>query len=112
MPKQPDWVKIGPHVYQIRWYDQTEEDATRKLGYCLSDTLIIGIRDNLLPSKKTQILLHEIIHALCFVYDLDRGEIKEEDVCHRLSLGLMGVFVDNPKLSSWLLSHGNTVPTK
>ncbi len=84
---KPTSIRVGPHDWVIRWYDHADEDATQKFGWCQVDNLIIGISERLPPTRRVETLFHELIHALCWTYDVSKGT-EEEQICGSLPASL------------------------
>ena len=62
----PEKLKIGGFTYTISLSDTMPE-----LGTCNPDHLLIKICNNQPVEKKMSNLLHEIIEAINYIYDLD-----------------------------------------
>lgn len=68
------------------------------LGACDRVGLEIHIASDLSDGRKTEVLLHEVIHAIDYAFGLD----FEEPQVDRLAHGLLAVMRDNPSLTAAL----------
>ena len=92
----PKKVKIGCYTYAVRTWDTVgEEDGY--YGSCSNRHHIIHISTSYSDEKVRATLLHEILHAIWHVWDLE-DEDTEERTISALTHGLMAVINDNPKL--------------
>lgn len=94
--KLPDKLKIGGFDYKVILKDRLK-DNEKDIGLCICDSLEILIaRYNAgyeySPSKIIQTLLHEIFHAIDFVYC---DEQLEESAVRKLETLWFAVLVDN-----------------
>lgn len=91
----PKAIKVGPFTYQVR-----EWNGGGDHGACDSDELVISV-DSTKPTEQIKnTLLHEILHAVWYVWGLNKP--NEEAAVNALANGLQTVFRDNPKLIEWM----------
>jgi len=86
----PKTVKIGGYTYKviIRVIDKHE----KAIGRGDNNMLEILIEKNIPNQKQEEVFIHEVLHAIDYVYNslaLKEGEVE------RLSEGLYQVFKDN-----------------
>jgi len=81
-----------------------ESDRDGKQGYYHSETLTIGICDDLSKNRQKEVILHEILHAIHDFWRLG-DESKEEEYADCTATGLLMVFKDNPKLFKQLIGE-------
>lgn len=69
MGKSTHRIRITPKVsYEVIWIDSFSDPET--LGECCMEDRKILIRKDLSPRLTRQILLHELIHAIEFEFDI------------------------------------------
>lgn len=84
-------IKVGSRDLKVKIVESLDD----KLGYLDWDNNIIRIVES---SNMDSTLLHELLHALSFLYDLD---LSESQVI-RLESGLKMLYKDNPELKKIL----------
>ena len=107
---RPDTIKIGHVTFLIRWVDRFDEDRTRHFGMCITDDQTLVVSERLKGPRMFEVFMHELLHALSWMFGLDDGS-KEEHFVTLLPRGLAMLFVDNPDLRLWmweLLEEGDT----
>lgn len=77
----------------------TTSDGHGAYGLCSHQDLTIKIEKKF-PSeeKRKEVLLHEVIHGVIDMYDIQVPEDKMESLVVVLARGMMQVFQDNPEL--------------
>ncbi len=98
MIKLPKKIKIGYADYKVINMKSDYADHDSKEGHCQNSHHIITIRvDDRPESEVANTLLHEVLHAIWFMWG--NGHAQEEETCvNTLSNGLMTCFRDNPEL--------------
>ncbi len=102
MVDRPTKVKIGPHDFKVRWFDGVDSDAMDKSGYCHMPDMVIGVWAQLPNSRTAETFLHELLHAIHWVFELDQEKVAAESHARRTAAGLAMIMRDNPKLFLWL----------
>ena len=97
----PEKIKIGYKEYRLEKWKQTVASAIEAQGQFFAKEGIIGYTDDEKGVSHANTLLHEIIHAIVYQWNIDVGE-KEETIVNGLTNGLTTVLVDNPKLIDYL----------
>ena len=97
----PEKIKIGYKEYRLEKWKQTVASANEAQGQFFEKEGIIGYTDEEKGVSHANTLLHEIIHAVVYQWNIDVGE-KEETIVNGLTNGLTTVLVDNPKLMDYL----------
>ena len=97
----PEKIKIGYKEYRLEKWKQTVASANEAQGHFFAKEGIIGYTDEEKGVSHANTLLHEIIHAVVYQWNIDVGE-KEETIVNGLTNGLTTVLVDNPKLMDYL----------
>lgn len=91
--KIPKQIKVCGHVYEIEACDDAWMDDSEKWGQCDRQKLKIKYFSGLPESRMIETVLHEIVHAIYYEYDLETARTEEEFVT-RMSAGLYQVFTD------------------
>lgn len=100
-------VQIGPSRYKIRKHAWKSKALARGRGYCCDLMATIGLRDDMPKDMEAEVLLHEILHAIYYTFNLnkvdglDNNDVLEESIVSGFSTALATVFVQNP----WLLPY-------
>lgn len=103
--RRPTRVKILGFNYRVVGLNPSQVLGYGAEGVCKSDELEIGIGDHLPPIRQAQVLLHGMLHAVCYSMGL-RGEVlDEETVVEKMSDGLLAVWRDNPYAFAWCNHH-------
>lgn len=92
--KIPNKIKIGAHVYTV----ETSKSLGVKDNYGKAEmeSLEIFIREDIPQSLKEETLLHEIMHQIRQLNNLDvKDEEEEERIVQIMSHGLYQVLTDN-----------------
>ena len=97
----PEKIKIGYKEYRLEKWKQSVASANEAQGQFFAKEGIIGYTDDEKGVSHANTLLHEIIHAIVYQWNIDVGE-KEETIVNGLTNGLTTVLVDNPKLIDYL----------
>lgn len=101
----PDRIKIGYADFPVRMVDKIN-DADHSGESCWAEQYI-KICDGLSQQHKAHYLVHEIVHMLWAVGDLEAIDTSdpekfEEKIVSVLAALLTGVFRDNPQLLAYL----------
>lgn len=99
MTELPDKIKVGWAVYDIIAMDGIRNRLSR-IGEFDHVQREIRVENNGFPVDAAETLLHEILHAVRYVFHIGMGE-QEEYLVGALSKGLMTIMVDNPDLLHW-----------
>lgn len=70
-------------------------------GVCFRERCWISLREGMDVDVYREVLLHEVLHALEHILDLD---VKEATIVG-LASGLLAVLRDNPKFAAWLVEE-------
>ena len=98
----PDKIKIGYRDYKLEEWKQTVATANEAHGQFFSKEGIIGYTTDEKGVSHANTLLHEILHAIVYQWNIELEEKEEEKLVNSLTNGLTTVFVDNPKLMDYL----------
>ena len=97
----PKHVKIGPYKFEVTTRDETWSAITGVSGRFNSHELVIDIVLSESPVYTLDTLLHEILHAAVFTYNIPMGD--EECMVRPLATALTQVMVDNPDVVKYLV---------
>jgi hypothetical protein len=103
---RPAKLKILGKPFLIQWL--TEGLDPDLVGECDSDGQVIRVRDGQPPEQERDTLLHEITHAV----DEAMGTNLKEAQVRKIATGLLAVFLDNPRLMSYLRRKNNNAYPK
>ena len=95
-------LKILNLDWSVTWVPKNISSGTEKFAWADLRNQALFIEESLSSGKSRESILHEILHALYWVFDLKDKE-KEERVISCLSTGLLSIFRDNPKFALWLV---------
>jgi hypothetical protein len=87
--------------FTVEWFSRDIESGSAKFGWADLNRQKIFISDDLTPGKVADTFMHEVLHVLNWIFDIDDG-VKEESLCLRLSSGLLAFWRDNPEAMRWL----------
>ena len=100
--KIPKKIKVGYRDYKLEEWKQTVASANDAHGQFFAKEGIIGYTVEEKGVSHANTILHEIIHAIIYQWNIDLGEKTEEHLVNGLTNGLIAVFVDNPNLMDYL----------
>lgn len=107
-PPIPDWIRVGPHTFEIRHDPDTarllRDDDSR--GDTYTEALMIRLDDRNPSTVVAETLLHELMHAAWYVTALRAVENPDEEaVCQALAPVLLGILRDSPELVAYLTAE-------
>jgi hypothetical protein len=98
----PGSVKVGYRTYRLElWTEQQAKDEDSD-GECDHETGVIRLDPTMDAQKAGNTLLHELIHAVWYVWSMPEENIEEEFAVGALTNGLATVIRDNPGLFGWI----------
>ena len=97
----PDKIKVGYRDYKLEEWKQTVASANEAQGQFFSKEGVIGYVTTEKGVSHANTILHEIMHAIIYQWNIELDEKVEELVVNGLSNGLTTVLVDNPKLMDY-----------
>jgi len=98
----PTSIKIGYRNYKLEEWKQTVATANEAQGQFFQKEGIIGYVTTEEGVSHANTVLHEVLHAIIYQWNMDLEEKVEEQVVNGLANGLTTVFVDNPELMDYL----------
>lgn len=107
----PPSIRVGPFDYRIEVWTAMQAAGERKFGACSTCEQKISIqRDMPTAVKAADTLLHEALHAIFWVYNI-QDEDKEERSVGILAVALVALHRDNPWLAGWISDCTKAAPT-
>jgi hypothetical protein len=103
--KPPSTIKVGPFTYRVEVDDAKVPDSM--YGVCDKSEQRISLHKDQSKQRLRLSLLHEVLHALCDLANLDDDPV-EERIVTQLSPVLLAVLLENPKLTRFLLENSNS----
>jgi len=98
----PKSIKVGYRDYKLEEWKQTVATANEAQGQFFQKEGIIGYVASEKGVCHANTLLHELMHAIIYQWNIELDEKKEENLVNTLSNGLTTIFVDNPDLMDYL----------
>ena len=98
----PEKIKIGYRDYKLEEWKQTVASANEAQGQFFAKEGVICYTADEKGVSHANTLIHEIMHAIIYQWNMELEEKVEELVVNGLANGLTTVLVDNPKLIDYL----------
>ena len=98
----PEKIKIGYKDYKLEEWKQTVASANEAQGQFFSKEGVIGYTADEKGVSHANTLIHEILHAIVYQWNMELDEKTEEHIVNGITNGLTTVLVDNPKLIDYL----------
>ena len=95
-------IKVGYRSYKLEEWKQTVASANEAQGQFFSKEGVIGYTADEKGVSHANTLIHEILHAIVYQWNMELDEKTEEHVVNGITNGLTTVLVDNPKLIDYL----------
>jgi hypothetical protein len=101
--KVPKKVKIGYSTFNIDSKDSTWKEKNQAVGMCSVDKSLIEYCKEQSDPEIVNTVIHEILHALIYVFDMEFDSSKKEEcLVTKMANGLQTLLLDNPELLKWL----------
>jgi hypothetical protein len=97
----PATIRVGYIDFTVINWPYGEASANGSDGECLMHLQIIRVRDDLQPSRKANVLLHEVLHAAYNIGDLTDTSTEEKTVTV-LANQMTQVWRDNPEFIAFM----------
>lgn len=101
MSTLPASVRIGPYDFTVREWTDLDAINTSRVGQVTFEDGVMCVVTNRPRAKVVATLLHEILHAIRFVYGI-RDRDDEERTVEMEAVALTALWRDNPSLLSWV----------
>ena len=98
----PEKIKVGYRSYKLEEWKQTVASANEAQGQFFSKEGVIGYTADEKGVSHANTLIHEILHAIVYQWNMELDEKAEEHIVNGITNGLTTVLVDNPKLIDYL----------
>ena len=98
----PTSIKIGYRDYKLEEWKQTVATANEAQGQFFQKEGIIGYVADEKGVSHANTILHEVLHAIIYQWNIDLEEKEEEKLVNGIANGLTTVFVDNSELMDYL----------
>lgn len=96
----PSEVRVGGFTYKV--YERSDFVKNQgAFGTCDNDLSIIMIGRDLTKAMQLNTLIHEIFHAIYYVYSIQDND-EEERVVNTFANGWHQVLNDNPQLVNYI----------
>ena len=95
-------IKVGYRSYKLEEWKQTVASTNEAQGQFFSKEGVIGYTADEKGVSHANTLIHEILHAIVYQWNMELDEKTEEHVVNGITNGLTTVLVDNPKLIDYL----------
>lgn len=102
MSSLPKTIIVSSVEYKIREVNKIyDREAGECKGMTYGNTKRIDIEKSMIPSEKSVIVLHEILHSIFNEYNIRIPFDIEEDVVSHMAPALHNLLVDNPDLMDY-----------
>ena len=98
----PEKIKVGYRNYKLEEWKQTVASANEAQGQFFAKEGVIGYTADEKGVSHANTLIHEILHAIVYQWNMELDEKAEEHIVNGITNGLTTVLVDNPKLIDYL----------
>jgi len=99
----PKTITIGPFDIIIEEWSNGTANDNKCYGQFSSMQQKISIDTSLRPQKLIHTLLHEINHAICWVYNInEETRKKEEFIVDTFAIAWQCIYRDNPELYNFI----------
>lgn len=105
-PPMPLAVKIAWTNYRIEWWTSRQAEEKKLIGELSHRDRVIRLDPDRGTRVQAECLLHEILHAISYVWHREENDGEERSV-DIYSNGLATVFRDNPDVVAWINWHLN-----
>lgn len=103
MAKSDFRIKVGSSYWTVSRVANLEADGIPLFGQAVNLTKEIKLRAGMQPEQEAQVLLHELLHAVCSEYCVsDILDEDEETVVDLIATGLTHAFKSTPDALAYL----------
>ena len=93
-------IKVGPFTVKIKLL--SDEDGAKHLGTFRADLMTICLNPKFENEQiEAETLLHEICHAIYYVFGIQAKKDDQERLVSLMSTGMATVFSANPRLLTY-----------
>lgn len=98
--KLPEKIKIGAFTYKIEGWHPPAAQASNCYGQFSHHEKVIRVDTSNDAQQIRETLLHEIFHAIYYVWGLDDKD-EEERIVSQYGTAFTAVMADNPDIRKW-----------
>ena len=102
--KLPEKIKVACFDIKVENWNPVSASSNRKYGEFSSMEMVIRVDTSVDRIKVVDTLMHEICHAVFWVYGI-HDEDDEERTVGTISTGLIQVYKDNPDVLIFMQEH-------
>lgn len=96
----PKTVRIGCYTYDVGIMHGDDADIAEVAGATSGLRQMIRVRPHMKPQQLANTFMHEVLHAIHYVYGLKDGD-EEEKFTNQTANGLCAFWQDNPEACRW-----------
>ena len=96
----PKVVRIGCYNYSVNLMHDDDAAIAGVMGAAYHSQLSIRLRTDVPPQQLANTFLHEVIHAIHYVFGIGDDD-NEETFTNLTTNGLCAFWMDNPKAMEW-----------
>lgn len=98
----PSVVRVGAFDFDIEKWKRSKAEGAGRYGECALQELVIRVQEDFAhPTKAADTFIHELMHAIHWVYGMEDGD-KEERLVNMMSTAMVTAYRDNPWMLGWL----------
>lgn len=91
-------IKVGHLVYNLRPLPPLMQDSESAVGLHSPDDATLFVTPEVNAPEQVRILWHELFHAMCHAFAIEKKPRDEEGVCLAFETPLVNLIRDNPKM--------------
>lgn len=104
--RTPKRIKIGYADFSLIPRTRRWGIRHKAMGLCKPDQQEIQYDATQGPSELVNTILHEMLHGVVYMFDINfKNEKEEEHVVRKMANGIHTVLNDNPELLKWVLEN-------
>lgn len=106
--KTPKRIKIGYLDFKLMPRSKKWSVKHKAVGMCVPEDGHIAYYSKQKRSEIVNTILHEMIHGVVYMFDINFRNLREEErVVRKIANGLHTVFKDNPEFLEWVLQNSH-----
>jgi hypothetical protein len=104
----PISIRVGAHDVAVVAWAAVSAAAAQRWGEWSAMEQCIRVQENPpTPQRAVEIVLHEVLHAVWWAYDVPVSGVQEEQAVAILGGAMTALWRDNPALLSWVARWSN-----
>lgn len=101
----PRRIKVGQYTFRLAVTNATEQpDLQDRDGLTDFGTFRMYLDETLQRQRAVNVVQHELLHAINWVYGVDDGA-TEEHITTQVTNGLVELWMSNPKVVNWFVKN-------